>query len=356
MNSWTKIPLDVKLAMIILLGIFILSILAPLLAYEVRQDSNAIIVPLIPYGPNTIDVKNQNYVGPFEYQLVYSGYFRHWLGTDKLGRDIAAQLIHGTQTSMIIGFLSVLLALIPGVLIGLIAGFKGDKGFMFHWVTAILTFIFSCTFLFYLLYLPVDVWVHLVLIIAYSSAMYFIIGQLNTYLLNRSYVGFHFPFDSILMRMVELRKSLPAMFILLGLLTFFSHSGIISLTFTIALLSWTEFARFTRGEVINIKKESYIISAKTLGFSDIRIMMRHIFPNIIPTIAVVTCFAFSGAILLESSLSFLGIGVPIESVSLGMILAGGRDLQAWWMVVFPGIMIFIIIFCLNHIASYLQES
>ena len=327
-----------------------------MLAHDVTTGDTFPISPIIPYGPNTIDVKNQNFISPFEHQNVPNYYYRHWLGTDKLGRDVAAQMIHGTQTSLIIGFLSVVLAFIPGVFIGLIAGYKGDKGFKVHWIVGVLSGLATVLVIFYLVYLPWHFWSKVWLFFVTLIVSLALFSRMNTALLRYSGVGFYFPFDGVLMRIIEIRKSLPALFILLGLLTYFSDSGIMSLTVIIALLSWTEFARFTRAEVINIKSESYITSARTLGFDTIRIVVRHILPNILPTLAVVACFGFSGAILLESSLSFLGIGIPIESASLGMILAGGRHLQAWWMVVFPGLMIFMIIFSLNQVASYFQEQ
>ena len=116
-------------------------------------------------------------------------------------------------------------------------------------------------------------------------------------------------------------------------------------------MGWTEFARFARAETLAIKEENYILSAKAMGYSDLRIMFKHILPNIAPTLIIVACFSAAGTVLLESTLSFLGIGLAAEDVSWGKILAEGRNLKSWWLVVFPGGAIFFLILSLNVLSD-----
>lgn len=342
----------------VIIVLVIIGLLAPYFAYEPDNRDLAsanYIFPLIPYGPNTMDVENQNFVPPLAKSDPENWHYRHWLGTDQLGRDIASQMIHGTRTSMFIGFLSMLLALIPGVSLGLFSGYFGNKTLKMHWTTLLFGIFSGFTFLFYVFFPLNHHCYYYCLLFVGLLVFWWLLSQIDNILRNKSSKVIHFPLDNVLLRVIEIRKSLPGLFILFGVMTLFSGGSILNISLIIAILSFTEFARYTRGEVINVKSENYVVSAKVLGYSHLRILYRHILPNILPTIIVITCFSFSGAILLESSLSFLGYGLPVETASYGKILAGGRQVLAWWMVVFPGIAIFVWVFCLNYIASYFQE-
>ena len=120
-------------------------------------------------------------------------------------------------------------------------------------------------------------------------------------------------------------------------------------------MMWTDFARFARAETLAVKGETYIQSARVLGYDSLRILFIHILPNILPTLLVVICFNISSAIILESSLSFLGIGLPVEEISWGKLLAEGRNMKLWWLVVFPGFAIFVVVLCLNILATHFQN-
>ena len=160
----------------------------------------------------------------------------------------------------------------------------------------------------------------------------------------------------LLLKVIEIRKSFPGIFILLALVSLFAVPSIWNIVFIISLLSWTEFARFARAETLAVKEENYILSVKVLGFNDLRILFRHVLPNILPTLIVIACFSTGGAVLLESTLSLLGIGLPVEEVTWGKMMAEGRNMNAWWLVVFPGLAIFILILSLNTLASAFQKS
>lgn len=164
------------------------------------------------------------------------------------------------------------------------------------------------------------------------------------------------PIDMLLLKVIEIRKSFPGIFILLALVSLFAVPSIWNIVFIIALLGWTEFARFARAETLAVKEENYILSVKVLGFSDVRILVVHILPNILPTLIVMVCFSIGSAVLLESTLSFLGIGLPVEEVTWGKMMAEGRNMNAWWLVVFPGLAIFILILSLNTLATGYQKS
>ena len=162
--------------------------------------------------------------------------------------------------------------------------------------------------------------------------------------------------DTIVIKIIEIRKSFPGTFILLALTSLFAIPSVWNIVIIITLLGWTEFARFARAETLAVKEENYIKAATILGYDHFRILYKHILPNILPTLIVVACFNISGAILLESTLSFLGIGLPVEQVTWGKMMAEGRSMLQWWMVVFPGMALFIIILCLNTIADVVIQK
>jgi peptide/nickel transport system permease protein len=124
----------------------------------------------------------------------------------------------------------------------------------------------------------------------------------------------------------------------------------------IALTSWTGIARLTRAEILRIKKLDYIQAAKALGYSQSRIIMRHALLNGLAPALVAIAFGVASTILIESSLSFLGIGLPIDTVTWGSMLSEGRtQFSAWWMTVFPGLAIFITVTIYNILGDALRE-
>jgi peptide/nickel transport system permease protein len=125
----------------------------------------------------------------------------------------------------------------------------------------------------------------------------------------------------------------------------------------IGLTSWTGIARFTRAEFLRLRELEFIHAAKVLGFSDWRIIFKHALPNGLAPIFVSIAFGVASAILAESSLSFLGIGVPEDIVTWGSLLSIGKEeFDAWWLVVFPGFAIFITIMIYNLIGEGLRDA
>lgn len=317
---------------------------------EYYKDCSFAIFPLIRYHPNSMDKKNNNYTSPFGFQEVSSFWYRHWLGTDKLGRDIAAGIVHGARNSLIVGVFSVLFALAFGVSLGLCMGYFYNDKLKFNIWQLIGGIFIGLVSIFYIRYQWTNesILFRIMLFFLTILIIVFVIKQLGK-IKSRRYT---FPFDLLFYRIIEIRKSIPGLFLLLAALTIFSIPSVWNLVIIISLLAFTDFARFARGETLAIKQEAFITAAHTMGISDFRILWRYIFPNLLNTLIVVSCFSIAGAILLESTLSFLGLGLPVEEASWGKMLAESRNLKAWWMVMFPGLAIFLLLISLHKLGEH----
>jgi peptide/nickel transport system permease protein len=158
------------------------------------------------------------------------------------------------------------------------------------------------------------------------------------------------------MRFIEVFKTIPALILLLALIAIISKPSILTLILTLAFLLWPTVARFSRAEMLRIREEDYINSAKILGLSDIKIILTHALPNALGPIMVVIAFGISGAILLEATLSFLGLGLALDDVSWGSMLSEARqNFKAWWLALFPGIAIFFTVASFNIIGDRIQS-
>jgi peptide/nickel transport system permease protein len=323
--------------------------------FKQSSDHNC-ITAIIPYGPQTTNIDGHSSLAPGSYSTKGNGSI-HILGTDKLGRDTAAGLIHGARISLLIGFLSVLFTFFIGTSLGMMAAYYSIKGYelnliqLFLWITGL------SLGGFYLIYeWKYSGWMSAML----TSFILIIVFGLLVYLSGKTFTKlykYRINPDQILMKFITWRKSFPGIFLLLALTGIFVIPSVWNIVFIITLLGWSEFARHARAETLAIMEENYIISARILGIPDLNILINHILPNIIPTMMVLVCFSVSGAILAESTISFLGIGLPVETVTWGKMMASGRDMQQWWLVVFPGIAVMLIIMSLNTIANhYLKKN
>jgi peptide/nickel transport system permease protein len=163
--------------------------------------------------------------------------------------------------------------------------------------------------------------------------------------------------DNLLMRLVDVLLSLPGLAVLLLVSTIYTP-GPDGLALVIALISWTGIARLIRGEVLSLRNRDFIDAARVIGVSDFRIILRHIFPNVIPIIVVWISLAIPGLILTEAALSFLGFGVQIPTPSWGNMLevASGFFTQSWWNVFLPGFMIYITVLSINLVGIGLRDA
>jgi peptide/nickel transport system permease protein len=237
------------------------------------------IFPPVPYRPTNIDL-----LAPYE-----TPSHTHWFGTDRLGRDIMAGMIHGSRVSLSIGFVAVGIAVIIGVILGAIAGYFGS------WV------------------------------------------------------------DLAISRLFEIMMSIPTFFLLITIAALLPPSIFLTMAI-IGATSWVGIARFTRNEFLKIRNLDYVTAAVALGVSDRKVMFQHILPNAMAPVIVSVVLGIAGAILIESSLSFLGIGVPAELVTWGSILHEASSATfAWWLAVFPGAAIFITVLAYYLVGEGLRE-
>ena len=253
---------------------------AELLNVDYKKLEGAVAVfPPVPYRQTNVDL-----FAPLEPPSA-----RHWLGTDKLGRDVMAGMIHGSRISLSIGFVAVGIAVIIGVILGALAGYFGS------WI------------------------------------------------------------DMAVSRLFEIMLSIPTFFLLITVAAIFRPSIFMTMII-IGLTSWVGIARFTRSEFLRIRNLDYVTAAISLGVSSRKIMFQHILPNALAPVIVSVVLGIAGAILFESSLSFLGIGVPDELVTWGSILneASGATF-AWWLAVFPGFAIFITVLAYYLVGEGLRE-
>ena len=163
--------------------------------------------------------------------------------------------------------------------------------------------------------------------------------------------------DLFLSRFIEIIECFPTFILILTILAFLKPS-IYNIMAVIGLFGWTGVARLVRGEYLKLKNQEFVLAARALGFSNLRIMYNHILPNAVAPVLVSATFGIAGAILLESSLSFLGFGVPPPAPSWGEILSQAMNYVdfAWWLIVFPGLAIFITVVSFNLIGEGIRDA
>jgi len=162
--------------------------------------------------------------------------------------------------------------------------------------------------------------------------------------------------DNIIMRFVDIVLTIPTLFLILILVVFLGPS-IFNIMFIIGLTSWTDIARIMRAEVMSLKKIGFVDAARLIGLRKRDIILKHILPNALSPVFVYMTFGISGAILIESGLSFLGLGVQPPNPSWGNILTAGKDYihSAWWMIAYPGFAIFLSVFGFNILGEGLRD-
>ncbi len=329
------------------------------------------IFPLIPYSPQNMDADNVHSVSPFGEQIISSLKFRHWLGTDELGRDILSGMIHGTRIALTVGLVSMGIAALFGILIGSLAGYFGDErlkisrsSIFFGIIFLILGFFWGFISRSY----------ELGDALANSFGSFFIQILFSIFILLISVVaGFLFaipfkfipllrkkisvPVDILFSRFIEVIVSIPTLFLIISISAVLTHPSIYIVMAIIGLTSWTGIARFIRAEMLRIRSLEYIEAAHALGYPEWRVIFRHAIPNALSPVLITIAFGIAAAILIESTLSFLGVGVSAETVTWGSLLAEARQSpSAWWLAIIPGCAIFLTVTIFNLIGEALTDA
>jgi peptide/nickel transport system permease protein len=224
------------------------------------------------------------------------------LGTDSQGRDLLSGIMYGTRVSLLIGLASVVLAVIIGVVLGLLSGYLGGR------------------------------------------------------------------LDALIMRVADVQLSFPAILIALlidgvarALVPKDMHEVIAFpvLVGAIALAGWPQYARTVRGSTLVEKNREYVQAARVIGISSPVIMFRHVLPNVLGPILVLATVHLATAIITEATLSFLGVGVPPTSPSLGTLIRIGNDFLfsgEWWITIFPGLALVLLVLSVNLLGDWLRDA
>lgn len=162
--------------------------------------------------------------------------------------------------------------------------------------------------------------------------------------------------DDLIMRIVDLFLSLPLILMALVLVAVLGP-GFGTVITVVSLLIWARYARQVRGETLSLKERDFVARARVAGASHLRIMFRHILPNVVSTLLVLATLQVGSVILLESTLSFLGAGIPRPDPSWGVMVADGRDhiVSAWWIAMFPGFAIMLAVLSMNLLGDWLRD-
>jgi peptide/nickel transport system permease protein len=254
---------------------------APFLFLMVVTFSAVFADFVAPYDPNQQDLAN----------MISGPSWEHLMGTDQLGRDVLSRMLYGGRISLLVGVVSVVVAMFIGVLLGIISAMVGGK------------------------------------------------------------------VDDVIMRLTDLSLTLPGVLIALAVAATVGPS-LINVILIISLLYWAQFARMARGEALSIRERDYVQAAYAIGCSPLRILRLHIFPNLVNTMIVLATLEVAAAILLESTLSFLGVGVPPPTPTWGIMVADGRQYVelAWWTVTFPGLAIMLTVLAVNLLGDTLRDK
>ncbi len=212
------------------------------------------------------------------------------LGTDSMGRDVAAGLAHGARITLMVGFAAAAVSLAIGILTGAVAGYFGGR------------------------------------------------------------------IDDLLVKLVEIFQTIPG-FVLLVVIVAIAQPSVATIIFAIGITSWTGIARIVRAEFRSLRNKDFVMAARGLGYGHARIIFAEILPNALPPIIVTASVTVASAILMESAISFLGLG-DANAVSWGSMIGAGRDMlrSAWYLTAIPGLAIVFTVLALNLVGDGLNDA
>jgi len=242
----------------------------------------AVLAPLLaPWDPSRLDTK----------RILAPPSNSHWLGTDQLGRDVLSRVLYGSRISLAVGFVSVGIAMLIGVVLGSAAGYHGGM------------------------------------------------------------------VDTVIMRLVDLMLVFPRFFLLLAVLALLRPS-IWTIMTVIGLTGWMGVARLVRAEFLTLREREFVIWSESIGAGTLRVVFRHILPNALAPVLVAMTLGIPAAILTESGLSFLGLGVQPPYATWGNILNDGKDVLevAWWMTLYPGLAILVTVLSYNLMGEGIRDA
>lgn len=168
--------------------------------------------------------------------------------------------------------------------------------------------------------------------------------------------GYYKALDQVAMRIADIQLAFPSILLALAIVAVIG-GGLTNLILVIGITGWVRYARVVRSEVLSIRSIDFVMAAKTVGVGEFRIMFRHILPNIFAPVTTIATFQVASAIITESSLSFLGLGVPVTIPSWGNMLSEGQMYMgtAWWMAIFPGLCIMLVVLAVNILGNALRD-
>jgi peptide/nickel transport system permease protein len=272
---------------------------------------------------------------------------------------------------MLVGVISMSVALLIGLFFGAMAGYFGDTklkmtrvGLLLNLLFLFLAFYYAFGVRSYTLSDTISVSFFGFIFQFFFSLVIFIVimtipNLINRYLKKTPYgLGLvRIPVDILVSRTIEVIESIPSFLLILSIVAIVSKPSIYIVMVIIGLTRWTGIARYVRGELLKVRSLEYVEAAQALGFPEWRIILRHTLPNSLTPVLISVSFGIASAILTESGLSFLGIGVPPEQVTWGSMLSLARGFpQAWWVAIFPGLAIFVTVTIFNLIGDGLTDA
>jgi len=336
-----------------------------------EQTYDYAIFPPITYSSTTRDAKNNKFKSPFGEQDFEAETNRgwHYLGTERIGQDVAAGMIHGTRTAMLVGLVAMSIATLIGLFFGAISGYFGDDRLKVSGIRILLNllaFLFALFFAFVTNgYIIADLVGNgnllsgIAVILAWFISLLSLANLLAIPLKKIPILGkkITVPLDVIVMRLIELVNSIPLLILILAIVAIVEKPSVLFVMVIIGTVSWTGIAKFVRAELLRIRRLEYIEAAQAFGYSEFRIIWRHALPNALAPVLIAIAFGVASAILTEAFLSFIGVGIPDDQVTWGSLLNLSRDkFSAWWLAIFPGFAIFITVTIFNLIGEGLTEA